>query len=104
MYEHFGKVREIDGTADVNEIYEKTRASVLPQVSFMIGPIGSGKSCLGKNLCSRTNMELMNYDEFIASSGLEDKDEETQTVALIKALSRKCSSRVLLESFPQTEF
>jgi len=104
MYEHFGKVREIDGTSDVNEIYEKTRASVLPQVSFMIGPIGSGKSCLGKNLCSRTNMELMNYDEFIASSGLENKDEETQTAALIKALSRKCSPRVLLESFPQTEF
>jgi len=32
------------------------------------------------------------------------KDEEAQTVALIKALSRKCASRILLEDFPQTEF
>jgi hypothetical protein len=49
-------------------------------------------------------MELMNCSEFLTSNGLEKKDEEAQTVALIKALSRKCASRILLEDFPQTEF
>lgn len=47
MYEHFGKVREIDGCKEVNDIYEESRASVLPEVCWMVGPIGSGKTILG---------------------------------------------------------
>jgi adenylate kinase family enzyme len=61
MYEHFGKVREINGCAEINDIYEESRASVLPEVSWMVGPIGSGKSVLGSDLCERTNMQLKNY-------------------------------------------
>lgn len=30
MYQHFGKVHEIDGTRDINEIYEDTRKALLP--------------------------------------------------------------------------
>ena len=30
MYEHFGKVHEIDGTRDVNEVYAEARKCLLP--------------------------------------------------------------------------
>jgi hypothetical protein len=30
MYNNFGKVHEIDGTREINDIYEDTRKSVLP--------------------------------------------------------------------------
>ena len=76
-YEQFGKVRKIDANRDVLDIYEDTRRAMLPQISCMIGPKASGKTTLGKDLCERTNMKLINYNEFLTSNNLCDSDEET---------------------------
>jgi len=100
MYERFGKVHEIDGCRDPNEIYEDSRTAVLPQVSFLIGPQGAGKTVLGKGLCERTNMKLLNFPKFVAENNLGSKDDETVTSALIAALSAELQPRVLLEDFP----
>lgn len=101
MYEHFGKVREIDGCTEVNEIYEQARAAVLPQVNWMIGPTSSGKTIIGQDLCDRTNMELVNYSQFLCENpNLSNKDEEFKTQAFINCLSYKTTPRVLLEDFP----
>ena len=103
-YEQFGKVRKIDANRDVLDIYEDTRRAMLPQISCMIGPKASGKTTLGKDLCERTNMKLINYNEFLTSNNLCDSDEETQTTALIKQMSKEICPRILLEDFPQSEF
>ena len=100
MYDRFGKVHEIDGCRDPNDIYVDSRTAVLPQVSFLIGPQGSGKTVLGNGLCERTNMKLLNFPKFVAENNLGDKDDETVTSALIKALSADEMPRVLLEDFP----
>jgi len=100
MYERFGKVHEIDGARDPNEIYEDSRKAVLPQVSFLIGPQGAGKTVLGKSLCDRTNMKLLNFPEFVKERKLGSKDDETVTSALIAYLSEELQPRVLLEDFP----
>lgn len=104
MYEHFGKVHEIHGIDDPQDVYEKTRKAVIPQVSFMIGPKGSGKTFLGKELCTRTNMEILNFTDYICANNLGSKDAEAQVVALISTLSKMSAARVLLEDFPKTEF
>lgn len=103
-YEQFGKVRRIDANRDVLDIYEDTRRAMLPQISCIIGPKASGKSTLGKALCERTNMKLLNYNEFVQANSLADVDEETATSALIKQLSQEISPRMLVEDFPQSEF
>jgi guanylate kinase len=104
MYEKFGKIRRVDANRDELEVYEDTRRAMLPQISCMIGPKASGKTTLGNALCERTNMKLVNFNEFIEKNGLCDEDDETVTVALIKSLSQELAPRVLLEDFPQTEF
>lgn len=86
-YEQFGKVRHIDANRDTLEIYEDTRRAMLPQISCVIGPKASGKTTLGKALCERTNMKLLNYNDFVAEQSLQDVSEETATMALIKRLS-----------------
>ena len=64
-YEQFGKVRRIDANRDSIDIYEDTRCAMLPQISCIIGPKASGKTTLGTALCKRTNMNLLNYNEFV---------------------------------------
>ena len=103
-YEQFGKVRRIDANRDVLDVYEDTRAAMLPQISCIIGPKASGKTTLGKSLCERTNMKLINFNQFLEEQNLNDCDEEQQTSALIKQLSQEICPRILLEDFPQSEF
>jgi len=104
MYKKFGKVTEISGEAEIDVVYAATRKAIFPEVSFLVGPQGSGKSVLGKNLCSRTNMSLINFPKFVTDNNLQKSDEETVVCALIKQLSLEICPRVLIEDFPQTEF
>jgi adenylate kinase family enzyme len=104
FYARFGKVREIESNGDPLEIYEQTRRAMLPQISCIIGPKACGKTALGAALCDRTNMKLVNFNNFVEDNKLEDEDDEVVTSALIKMLSREISPRVLLEDFPQSEY
>lgn len=84
MYERFGKVRRVDANREEIEVYEDTRKAMLPQISCMIGPKASGKTTLGNALCERTNMKLINFNDFISDNCLTDENDETVTIALIK--------------------
>jgi len=48
MYKKFGKVRTIDASGSINEVYKQTKEALLPEVYFLIGPMGSGKTTIGK--------------------------------------------------------
>jgi adenylate kinase family enzyme len=71
----------------------------------MIGPKGCGKSTLAKELAFRTNMEVINFDNFLKSSGFStvNYDDEEVTMTLIKKLINETAPRVLLEDFPRSE-
>lgn len=86
-YDQFGKVRKIDANRDAIDVYEDTRRAMLPQISCIIGPKASGKTTLGTALCKRTNMKLLNYNQFIEENNLADNDDEEKTMALIHNLA-----------------
>ena len=105
MYARFGKVKHIDASKSVAEVFEATKKAMLPEMFFLVGPRGSGKSVVGKELAYRTNMEIVNFESFLRTSGFDahDYDDETATLALIRELINHTSPRVLLEDFPRTE-
>lgn len=45
-YSRFGKVRRIDATGSIGEVYAQSKDSVLPQVELILGTKGSGKSTI----------------------------------------------------------
>ena len=73
---------------------------MLPQISCIIGPKASGKTTLGNALCERTNMKLVNFNDFVSDNKLDGEDDETVTMALIKQMSKELAPRILLEDFP----
>ena len=100
----FGKVHYIEAVGSIDEVYAHTRKAMLPQTFFLIGPKTSGKTTLGGALAERCNMKHFNFLKFIKDSGLNGKDDETVTLALIKYLINETHPRILLEDFPQNEF
>ena len=103
-YKKFGKVREVDGAGDTVQVWNATRRAMLPQVSFLIGTIGSGKSTLGHMLSERTNAKQLNFSKFVEANGLTDQDDDTTVMALIQQLALEIQPRVIIEDFPQTEY
>ena len=69
MYSRFGKVKHIDASKTVNQVFEQTKKAMLPEVFFMIGPKGSGKSYIATELAARTNMQIINFEAFLQQSG-----------------------------------
>jgi len=43
-YERFGKVRRIDATGSISEVYAQSKDAVLPQTELILGTKGSGKT------------------------------------------------------------
>jgi adenylate kinase family enzyme len=102
-YKLFGKVRFINANQEVEDIYNDVKHAIMPEVFFLIGPKGSGKTTIGTTLAHRTNMLLMNFDEFIKKNSLTNSDDETIVFKLIKTLLNEVSPRILLEGFPQNQ-
>lgn len=76
---------------------------MMPKIFFIIGPKCSGKTSLGSALAERTNMRMFNFTTFMNMNGLKGKDDETITIALIKALRDEIHCRVLVEDFPSNK-
>ena len=100
-YKLFGKVRNINVNQDFDKVYKQTQKALLPEVFFLIGQKAAGKTTVGSSLAERTNMTLMQFNEFVQKNSLQNEDDETITFALIKTLLDEVSPRILIENFPQ---
>lgn len=105
MYSRLGKVKRIDASKPVSEVFQQTKKAMLPQVFFMIGPKGCGKSTVARELGTRTQMQVINFDKFLIQAGQnpDDFDDEEATLALVNSLVNETAPRILLEDFPRTE-
>lgn len=104
MYARFGKVKHIDASKSVNQVFEHTKKAMLPEVFFVIGPKGSGKSYVSTELGARTNMQIINFETFLQQSGFSGQyDDEEVTLALVQRMIHETAPRVLIEDFPRTE-
>ena len=103
-YKRFSKVRKIDATGGISDVYACSKDAVLPQTMFVLGPKGAGKSTISGNLSDRTNADFLNFHEFKAGNGLADAGEEEGVLKLIQTLAEEPKPRVVLENFPENVF
>lgn len=103
-YTKFGKVRRIDATGDVNDVYAATRQAIIPQTMFLIGPKACGKTAIAANMAERTNMKHVDFVQWRKDCGLREAGDEEVCAKLIDALAHEVKPRVVLESFPENEF
>lgn len=101
LYERFGKVRRIDANGSVDDVYSQTKAAMLPEIYFMIGPKASGKSAVSHLLGEKTNTHVLKVGQFFKNEGVDNKDDETKVFKLISWLIETVHPRTLLEGFPQ---
>jgi len=101
-YKMFGKVHHIDATGSIADVYEQSKAAIIPQIMCLMGPKASGKTTIGKAMAKRTNMKHVDFNDWVKQHGMVGQDDETITQQLIQSLSRETIPRIALENFPQT--
>jgi hypothetical protein len=67
---------------------------------FMLGPKASGKTKVSQEMCRRSNMNHMDFTEFLTSKNLQDCDEEDVCMALLDCLANESYPRMIIENFP----
>ncbi len=65
FYQRFGKIRFINGAAEVNQVYNATKEALLPQVDCLFGASGSGKSTIAEVLAQRANLKVINFTKLV---------------------------------------
>jgi hypothetical protein len=60
----------IDATGDIASVYAQSKTACLPQCMFVLGPKASGKSTIGGAMALRTNMKLIDFNDYLKSNGL----------------------------------
>lgn len=100
-YTKFGKVVKIDATAPIADVYAQSKRAILPQCISILGPKCSGKTSIGQAMAARTNMRLIDFNQFVLQNGLQGQKDEVITAELIKSLSKEKKPRIVLENFPK---
>lgn len=90
----------IDATGTISEVYQQSKSAVLPQCMSLLGPKASGKSTIGNLMAKRTNMKLIDFNDFLTQKGLHGQDDETVTSHFIQSLAKEVSPRIVMENFP----
>ena len=64
FYNHFGKVKTIDGTLSVDEVYKRVQDQIKPNVIFMYGAPGVGKTECARRLSEKIKYHFVHLEVF----------------------------------------
>ena len=100
-YDKFGKVRRVDASGnDNNKIFDDAKQAALPQIMLIMGAKCSGKTTIATEISEKTYMKHIKFNDYLASHGITEEDDDTKCSQLTKDLSREFTPRVIIEDFP----
>ena len=71
-YNKFGKVVNINGMGEIEQIYNSVRQNIIPNISFLYGAPSIGKSQIAKKLSAFMNYSLLDLSAFYKQNKLDD--------------------------------
>lgn len=97
FYNHFGKVKTIDGSKSIDDVYKLVQDAIKPNIIFMYGP-----PCVGKTECSRRLSEKIKY-HFVNLETFDKqyavKNETDRINKLINYLQAAPFNNFIIDSF-----
>lgn len=102
-YNQFGKVRTVDGSGTIEDVYKLIQKAILPEIFLVIGSKGSGKTTVSQFFSERTNMKYMNFIEWASKPEFVKirKNNIELTKRLIDELKVMRNPRLIIDGFPE---
>jgi len=63
-YKHLGKVRNVDGADEIEDVYKQVQQAIKPQVVFFYGPPCVGKTSVARLVCAELQYFYLSLEDF----------------------------------------
>ena len=111
FYSPYSIIREIDCNQSIDNINSLVKQNLYPIIYSIIGKRYSGKTTLSQILKEKTNIEILDFNEFLIKNSptkkknqiKSEKENEYIVNKLILKLRQMRHIRVLIEDFPQNK-
>ena len=111
FYSPYSIIREIDCNQPIDNINSLVKQNLYPIIYSIIGKRYSGKTTLSQILKEKTNIEILDFNEFLIKNSptkkknqiKSEKENEYIVNKLILKLRQMRHIRVLIEDFPQNK-
>ena len=110
FYSPYSLVREIDCNQSIDAINSLLKQNLYPVIYSIIGKRYSGKTTLSKVLKEKTDIEILDFNEFLQKNcqykkkqNKSGKENELIVNKLIHKLRQMRNIKVLIEDFPQNK-
>ena len=111
FYSPYSLIREIDCNKSIDETNVLLKQNLYPVIYSIIGKRYSGKTTLSKIMKEKTDIELLDFNEFLLKNSSNNKkkgaktEKENEIIVnkLILKLRQMRNLRVLIEDFPQNK-
>lgn len=96
-YKKFGKIKHIDSSKSVDEVYQQVRKAIKPNLIFFWGPPGVGKSSAAQALHKKTGYLYVDFEEFARQHKCKTQQEKTNKfIQYCNTVPHKC---IVVDSF-----
>ena len=111
FYSPYSLIREVDCNKSIDETNVLLKQNLYPVIYSIIGKRYSGKTTLSKIMKEKTDIKLLDFNEFLLKNSLHNKKKSIKTEKeneiivnkLILKLRQMRHIRVLIEDFPQNK-
>ena len=110
FYSPYSIIREIDCNKSIDDINVLLKQNLYPIIYSILGKRYSGKTTLSKVLKEKTDIEILDFNEFLKKNSVNkkkpkksEKENEIIVNKLICHLRQMRNIRVLIEDFPQNK-
>ena len=76
-YKKFGKIKHIDSSKSIDEVYQQVKRAIKPNIIFFWGQPGVGKSSAAKALSNKTGYLHIDFEEFARQNKCKNAQEKT---------------------------
>ncbi|KAL4450880.1 hypothetical protein ABPG74_011722 [Tetrahymena malaccensis] len=97
FYNHFGKVKTMDGSKSVDEVYKQVQEQIKPNLIFMYGPPCVGKTETARRLSEKIKYHFVNLEAFDKQHLV--KSETDRINKLINYLQDAPYNNFIIDSF-----
>ena len=98
-------VRNVDTLGVPDKIFKRLKQAIQPEVFFIVGVPGCGKSTLGKKMAEKYHLDYINLESILWEKNVNNQtrkinDDDSITKKLMLAMEQVSSMRFLIEGFP----
>ena len=97
VYWRLGKVANINGIGEIDQIYENVKKAIVPNLIFLYGAPVTGKSTIAKLICKATGYKYLDLREFYSQNQCQNDNDKINK--LMKYLSQTTYRNFIVDSF-----